>query len=348
MSDNVKDAEYFLAHPDEIPADFTSLGAQLGLDDAVPEQDEDSATSGAEPAADTKNPEDQPKPEDTPKDDPKPEAQQQQATETDNAPVLTKDGKHVLPYAVLATERERRQAAETALAALQQQVASGDKPASAATTEAIAELDQDTLKQIRDDFPAIGTVIDSLIAQNTGLAKQLSAVQERAQQREQTEAAVVQRSVDEVIESIPKLYYLQQKDPTLFTKAVEIDNHLKTLPKYASMSLSDRFEKVVAELEDNFGEIALPDEFKPQTVKTPDPKPDAAPKKDAVDPALKAKEIVEKAGKATPASLSDMPGGALPEASEADTLANLSSAQLAAKMDSMSIQQINALLARLG
>lgn len=283
-------------------------------------------------------------PEDTPKDDavapPVP-------AEAPDAPegVATKDGKGVIPYAVLATERERRHAAEQALQLLQQRL-DAQQPAPAGTpptTAPVAELPSDEdLANIIEDFPAIGKVIQSLqsqVAQANNVVQQVRQSEEQRIAQEQQRQA---REVQEAMDNHPTLLYLRDKDPAMFDEAVRLDAQMQGNPRLSHLSLSDRFGRVVEAIETIYGKVELPPEY----VKAP-----AATKADApsneTDLVTKAKEVVAKvADTAKPRTLSDIPGGTVP-VSEVDRVKGMTPAEAASLFKGKSLDETVALLNRL-
>lgn len=318
--DEPKDLDYYAANPDELPSDpdaIEALMAQLAGEAPQAEQSEPSATDGASEAeeADTAG-------------EPQGEARQEEADEAgqdEQAPVLSRDGKHAIPYSVLQTEREKRRAAEQAMKALEQRLAAaeagtqqqGEAKDSAANLDAMAE-----------DFPAV----KALLEHTRKLESKLSQVTQRIEQddaiRADQEAARVRAAVD----ANPVLLHWEHNDPERWQAAVEADQRLQDSPAHRQLTLEQRLERAVQIVDAFYG----PDASAP----TPPPQPAARPAKPA------AAQHPDKPFK--PRTLSDIPGGAVPAADPMEEFATLSVEKLGAQMAGMTPDQINALLARLG
>ncbi len=135
-----------------------------------------------EPKTDTP-PTDTPPADDTTKNEPAgtntPQDNQEAGQQQDAEPqgVATKDGKHVIPYTVLKSERERAiraeqmlQEAQTRLAELQSQAAGnqGTKPGEPVRTEPssfASDLSPEDLENLKEDFPTVYKAIKAAEAQ---------------------------------------------------------------------------------------------------------------------------------------------------------------------------------------
>lgn len=257
--------------------------------------------------------------------------------------IATKSGKGVIPYAVLATERERRQAAETAAQQLQQRIADLERQASAGVRQDVESIDatDDELSQISEDFPQLGKLIKGLQSKLESTEEQLKQVRSVTEQRAAEEAADSRRSVQEAMDENRPLLYWRDKEPELFEQAIEIDQQLQANPRFSHLSLTERFAKVVDAMEALYGPTDLPSEYQIQAPTKSEPKVSEK------ELAQKAKEAVAKAEKsARPRTLSDMPGGVSMQTD--DNLANLSASELAAMMATKSPDEIAAFVARYG
>jgi hypothetical protein len=318
-----KTLDYYLANPDEMPANLADLEASLEVQE--PETNEDEK-AGA--------------PSDTKTEEPKEESDVKPEEEAPK--LLSKDGKNEIPYQVLVTERERRAQAEKQAEELRRQIADIEAKVAAvgAKQEQQAEPDVDTtddIEQLAQDFPEIGKVVKSLQMQVLAANEKLQQVEELEQQRRVEEASKVRTTVQESIDSVPALSYWQNEDPDMFAKAIEFDNILKADSRNAQLSMKQRFEKVVTAMEAVYGPAELPDTYKPKT-----------PQTDMNELTEKAKEVVKETGSFKPRTLSDIPGGTPPAANESEKLSAMSPSQLAAMMNGMDGDQISSLLAKLG
>ncbi|AOY90557.1 hypothetical protein BKK79_00970 [Cupriavidus sp. USMAA2-4] len=272
-----------------------------------------------------------------------------QDNESNAEGVLARDGKNVIPFSVLKSERDRAGRAEQLakdqadqIAALKAQIAAGNQGAkpgeSARTAEAAAEtvLSDEELEAIREDFP---TMHKALVAQQATIkalqAQQQQVEQERHQQqaeRQRTQAEMVQEAID----ATPKLAHIQATDPDRFTAAQRYDAVLRADPRWQGKPLAERFAEAVKLVETTHGAIEIPSANPPAAQKTPEQ--------------LKAEaEAVAKAAasKAVPTSMSDFPAGDPPAQSEQAALESMTPAQLADKFSKMSPEQMDAYLSKL-
>jgi hypothetical protein len=314
-----RDLAYFEAHPDEATIEELQQLANSGMGDVVTEgeSDKQGETDNAnETVAKT--------------DSVAPDASAK--TGEEEAPIQSRDGKHTIPYNVLATERERRQQAEQAMAELQAridtlQVQGTAAPAAATPTKAEGAISDEDLAALREDFPAFAKVIEAQMAKIDTLESRLSTVYGKEEQREAVEQRTVQQQVRDMIDTNPKLSALEA-DPAAWARAVEIDNMLKDQPENKNLSLEERFDKVVKGYESFYG--AIPG----AAADTPTPKP---VQKSARE---QAEALLQKQMPATPRSLSDLPGG-LPDAqNEAQRAENMSEIEMGNMMQKMTPAQI--------
>jgi len=325
-----KDLQYYIDHPDETPDDPAAL-AQLAeqmanavVTDPVAEP-EDKDVKPEEPAPSAAAPE---------------EAPAQEQVEEEGA-IATPSGKGTIPYAVLKGEREKRQAAEAAVAAMsakmqdiERQMAKGTEKGDAAAEQELANLSSEELEAIRTDFPVFGSVIDKLMAKIGTLTNEITAIKRVEETREATARTETAKTVQELIDGDPILLHLQTTDPDLFAKAVELDRTLMGNPRYPDMA--SRFAKVSEIMETTFGPF--------EGVKRPAASPPAIEiNKDAARGSV-AKQVAS--SKASPKSLSDIPAGDPPASSELDNLENLSTVELSDRLMKMTPDQRTAFLNR--
>lgn len=316
---DAKDLKFYLANPEEMPDDLSQLAIDLEPS-SEPLDVNDSAPSSAE--AEVPQPEPEVKAEET-------------------APkLLSKNGKDEIPYQVLVSERERRARAENQAQDLAQRLADLESKLAEPGTQKQAEptqVEDDKISKLAEDFPEVGEVIKALHEKVMFAEQKLAKVEEQEAQRRMTEADKVQNTVQEAIDANPALRFWQSEDPDMFAKAIEFDNVLRADQRNAHLPTAQRFEKVVKTMEAAFGEVELPDGYKP-----------AAKSNDMNELTEKAKGVVKEAGSFKPRSLSDIPGGTPPAASESDRYSNMTPAQLASMMSDMDSDQINTILAKLG
>lgn len=313
-----KDLAYFEANPDEATIEELEALANSGMGDVVMEGDADKQgeTGNAEEV--------KAKPESV-----APDASAKKSEE--EAPIQSRDGKHTIPYNVLATERERRQQAEQAMAELQAridtlQVQGTAAPAEAASPAmAVSAISAEDMAALREDFPAFAKVIEAQMAKIDTLESKLSTVYGKEEQREAVEQRTVQQQVRDMIDTNPKLSALEA-DPAAWARAVEIDNMLKAQPENQNLSLAERFDKVVKGYESFYG--AIPG----AAAATPTPVPKSAREQ--------AEALLKEKAPATPRSLSDLPGGMPDASSEAQRAENLSEVEMGNMMLKMTPGQI--------
>lgn len=371
------DADHFIDNPEEIPTDSESLYALI----------EGSADKGGGKTGDQADGHD-----DKSGADAKAGDEQQGATESDEqsnngasdgaddkgkagtesqgkgadeqeAPILSKDGKHTIPYAVLATERERRQAAERVAQEMQQkvaqfqsQLASGaaagqggqvtEQSGDGQTSDLMSDED---LAQMVKDFPAIQRLVDQtrrLQETVRTFDARFRETEERESARRAQELSRHREQIRAAVDANPTLTFWEQNDQEKWKAAIEADERLAQLPANQGLSLDERFAKAVTIVETIYGPTELPPEW---AAKKLEAKADVKKGGESTESvSRKAAEAVEKAGEFRPRTLSEMPGGAAPGTDPLDDLASQSAARIGAQFESMTPDQISAILARAG
>lgn len=320
-----KGLDYYLNNPDEMPDDISALEAEMNSE-AAPTEPEPAVKESVSADAEVK-----------------PEVAEEPKAE-EQAVIETKQGKPVIPYAVLATERERRHAAEQAVESLRKELdalsakveqpgTQANEPESEATHDLLSE---EKLAAMADEFPEIGNVLKALSAKTRALDDQLAKVSEFENARVEQEQKRLMDEVQEAIDSNPTLRYWQAENPQMWGEAVRLDEMIKANPANQSQTLSERFEKVVVAIEALYGKADLPDAYKPEK----------APDTSIEQVAAKAKAAVEKVGTFKPKTLSDMPGGTTPPTTERERIETMSPHELQRLMDSMDADQLAAFIAK--
>jgi len=266
------------------------------------------------------------------------------APEQGDAVVQAKDGKHVIPYQVLQQERERAIRAEqmvrdlTAKLELDQAAAQQGKATKSLDLNEI--VDEQLLEQLREEAPDVASRMDNLIALAKSLSEQVdagrpAAVEAETARREQQVQALV--TVEDTIQSIPKLAHLRATDPAAFNEIAEIDSMLRTRPAWKDKPLSERFDAAVRMFEVERGTIELPSQAKA-----------AAGQQPADQAARVAQAVAAATAQASgPSTLSDIPGGQPAAGSQADAMTALSGSALTDHFMNLSPEEIEAQLARL-
>lgn len=320
---DVKDLDYYLNHPDEMPTDPDALEALLAGAEAEAVADAESDEDEAEVS--------EPDAEEADEDGETEEPGQVEPEEVE-APVSSKDGKHTIPYDVLKSEREKRRAAEKAAQELQERLAALER----SDTEAAdgikdeSELSDKDLAEMAEDFPAIAKLLDK----TRKLESQLQGVAKRLEAEEKAKQEAAWQEVRAAVDGNPVLMHWEQNDPERWAAAIEADERLQASAAHQGLSIEARFAKAVEIVNAFYGiDPTAPAIAAPEKPTTQKPKPAAAqaPKKSA-----------------TTRTLSDIPGGVAPAPDPLEEFAAMSPEELGARMTGMSADQISALIARLG
>ena len=270
--------------------------------------------------------------------------QQQEEREPDG--VATKDGKHVIPYSVLKSERDRAARAEQIareaqerLEALQAQLAAGSQGAnngeSARTNQqqpTVSDLSTEDLQTLQEDFPTVYKAVMASMAAAKALETKLQPVEESVRSTEAERERSATEAVQDAIDSVPKLAHIQATNKDAFELAKQFDATLRTQSAWASKPLTERFAKVAEMVESAIGPIDLPGSKK------------ASPSAEDLAKAAKAKaEQDAKASRTNvPTSLSEFPAGQHAAQDEREAAEQLTHQQLAEKFAGMNADQMDA------
>jgi len=292
----------------------------------------------------------QAEPDPAEKQDQQAEEKQAELNEQDAAGVATKDGKHVIPYSVLKSERERASKAEQLakemqdrLAALeaqiQQQASQGAKPdgESARTGDpaiAVSEPSQEDLEALKEDFPTVYKAVMASMAAAKALESKLKPVEDRVQQVEAERERTMADQVQDAIDATPKLAHIQASNRDAFELAKQFDATLRTQSAWAEKPLADRFSKVVEMVEAALGPIDLPG------APTKPSQPSAEDLKKAAQ--AKAAQAAKAGRTEVPTSLSEFPVGQPAAQDEREAAEQMTALQLAEKFSSMTPDQMDA------
>ena len=342
---NEKDLQYYIDHPDELPTDQDEL---MRLYAQATEEGDPSTGEGEQDVSVKTEDASSGETKDAVKEDPTQEKAKTAAAEETEAPIATRDGKGTIPFSVLKTEREKRQAAEAMaremqdrLAAVEEQLAKGTKKGDAAAAELAQEASEavsdEDMEALREDFPAFAKLLDAANAQISKLTDTVSTLTKREKARDQDAETQVAKTVQELIDDEPVLLHLQTNDPDLWERAVELDNMLKKTGKFTSTA--DRFAKVAEQMETLFGPFDGVS-VKKQTLP-------ASKEKVTDDARTKVAEKLKDVKPAKPQTLSDLPNGEIPETDERSALENLSAVEIGAKLLTMSPEKQREYLNRL-
>lgn len=160
---------------------------------------------------------------------------------TDELVVLTADGKHAIPHAVLAGTRNKLKEAERALAESQQKIAElqekiSGKTGAPVSVEELAELD-----------PRLAKVFQ----QQQEMIEQL---RQKTQQVVDPEAYAAERAFLETPE-LAELRDWQKNVPERFELAQQLDEALRQTPAYQAKTFAQRFAHVQQLVKIEFGDV---------------------------------------------------------------------------------------------
>lgn len=273
------------------------------------------------------------------------------AVEADDKPqgILGKDGKHVIPYAVLEAARaESRRLAEgnqqTAseleqtkrqLQLLTQQVNQvGLTPAQLPEK---SQITPEQLAKLQNDFPDVAGVITTMVQKIDYLQQKMPAAQQ----------SVIEPAGDPVIDAIkatPELNKWQSEDPDRFTLAVHIDDTLKNDPAWKDKPLTERFSEVAKRTKAAYGEKVEDSQSQPATTAQAAQPPAAQLTAEQLQKIADDKLAAAKAATTVPASPSDIGSTTVHQPTLLEQAANADDQQLAAMFANMTEAQIDALL----
>lgn len=267
----------------------------------------------------------------------------EQQGEPEPAGIATKDGKHVIPYSVLKSERDRAARAEQIaremqekVAELESKVASGSQGANdgeSARTEAqepnVADLSQEDLEVLKEDFPTVYKAVMASMAAAKALEAKLQPVAESVQQTQAEQARTAAETVQDAIDSVPKLAHLQASDPEGFELAKQFDATLRNQAAWRDKPLAERFAKVAEMVESAMGPIQVPGSKPP------------SPSAEELRAAAQAKAKTASKG-SVPTSLSEFPAGQHAAQDEREAAEQLTPLQLAEKFSRMSPDEMDA------
>lgn len=247
----------------------------------------------------------------------------QDDTQGSDKVILSKDGKHQIPYDVLEAERAQRQALAAENAQLKTEVVERERLQALLDKHGINPdtdpdaLDVEEIGQLAQDYPEIGKVL-------TGIAQRLNKLaQPVPQQPVQSPTATVPNDVQTALQAVPELATWMENDPDRATFAVTVDERLKADPTWKEKPLTERFAEVAKRTKAAFG----------------DPVEQQAPPAEKPAPQQKVEEHDH-----IPQSPSDL-GQSVQHESTLEKYGAMSQEQLMAEMSNMSAAQIEALLA---
>lgn len=238
--------------------------------------------------------------------------------------IESKDGKHVIPYWRLADAEEKARQAQERIKELEKQINTGSDGAGQEAEKAALDnlLSDEELESMEADFPVLGKILRGSQQQIRSLTEMVNTLRQEREDREEQERTSLQDDVEKAIQSTPKLAHLRANDTQGYDRAVQIDQYLRGKPEWADRPFAERFAKVVALYEAEYGGIDLPS---------------ASPEEPGKG---------QQSADTTPLSMSAIPGGSAPPVNEAAALLGKSGPQLTAHFLSMTQDQIEAELSR--
>ena len=179
--------------------------------------------------------------------------EQQEGSEQASAEkvVLSKDGKNVIPYEVLAQQREETKRLREENEQLRAVAAERDKLAAklekegiSLTDDQIADLSPEQLEELAEDYPGIAPVIKMLSAK-------LNAIESTS--RQSTPAT---NPVEAALNAVPDLVAWKEGDEDRFSFAVTVDQKLQSDPAWKDKPLNERFAEAAKRTRAAFGDAA--------------------------------------------------------------------------------------------
>lgn len=260
-------------------------------------------------------------------------------------PIATADGKSQIPFEVLKASRSRVSELERENAELRNRPAPQAAPAPVVDpARVVAEAEvTSALESIRQESPELATVMDQILSSNRSKDVQIAALAQEVSKLNAGAGRYVEQAVaatvEEAVMANPKLAYIQsqsdlsQAGRDVYNEIATMDQTIRDNPKYNHLTMPERFSKVISMYEAVNGPIAMP----------------ATNTAAAVDPKAAASTAIAKAqaSVAPPATLSDMPGGALPEAGNLEKATALGGPQMTEMFMGMTADQQDAWLAKL-
>lgn len=254
----------------------------------------------------------------------------QNAAESAEKVIASKDGKHIIPYDVLDHERREKQQERREKQALQEQlqqaVAEREKLQRLLEKHGIpADADPDSIsieeiEQLAQDYPEIGKAL-------TGIVNKLN----KFEQAEAAKQAVVDTPdpLQAALQAVPELVKWNNEDPDRMAFAISVDERLQHDPAWKDKPLQERFAEAARRTR-----IAFNDEQSAELA-TDEKKPTEAAKEPEV---VKRDRI--------PESPSDIGQSVQHSATGIEKYQSMTQEQLMAEMSSMNPAQIEALLAQ--
>lgn len=250
-------------------------------------------------------------------------------TEAPVAGVLTKDGKHVMPFTVVQDLRTRNSqlAEQLAEATRRLEEEAAARAAGTSTQESQAQAQAAALQFTEEELadlqaiPAAAKLVQGFQALQAKLDQVVSAAAPAPAPAPTAQATGM--SVQDAIDQNPLLTRWQAKGGALWDEAVALDQQLRADPQWAGKSMADRFAEVQTRIANEYG-IAIP-----QSTPSGAPAPATTPPGPTPAPASAAREVMP--------TLTDFGGAAV---ATGDPMNGMTVGQMVDKVSSMSVEDV--------
>lgn len=325
----VKDLNYYLNNPDEMPHDpdeimkiASQAEAKIFGSNAEPDiQDWSGGKADVHPLmADKDAPEKTPEQPAEPAKPAEPAQQQenaQQQEEKQPEGVQAADGKHVIPYAVLEGTRKRADQLERIVAEqaaridelMQKQPAAGDNAGGGNQDQQLEFISPEDLEIVKHELPSLGGILEN---QQRAIQMLMEKVSQTPGQESQEDRQA--REAREAIDRNPVLATWEANDVGRWNRAADLADLLVNDPVWGQKSYDELYAKVV-----DLVKAEMPEQQQQQQAP-------ATPS--AADLAAAAAAKLASIAPPVPHSISQIPGGAPPATSEAEKLGSMSAEQI--------------------
>lgn len=206
--------------------------------------------------------------------------------ETGIAGVLTKDGKHVIPYQKLQEARTNASIAQQRAAQVEEINKTLEEEIATLKSGKLPDVVNQELEEQLEDFPALKVIHEQNKVLKAQLEQSKAAAKPASRSFDEVASAEVsaQAQIDEALAKLPVLSAYAEKGGVVWARAVEIDAELSVANP--SMSLAERFSMTEVALKKELG-IAEPSTPKTQAAAKAAPaRPRATPTPTEVMPTL--------------------------------------------------------------
>ncbi|EIZ5130026.1 hypothetical protein MP659_002615 [Salmonella enterica] len=175
--------------------------------------------------------------------------------------ILTRDGKHVIPYDVLEAERTGRQRVEQEAFLLKQQLAEEQRKIDLLTSQIRqagmtpdplpeeARISDEQIAKIREEYPEVANALTLMSRKYDYLQARIQEAQPQRETETQGNSAGMA-----ALNSVPDLVEWNQSDPDKLAVAAHIDEKLQNDPAWKDKPLTERFAEAARRTRIAFGE----------------------------------------------------------------------------------------------